>query len=183
MEAEDFRGRIGRYHHESQPWWPDPPRAPAGAPDILLVVLDDVGYSQLGCFGSDLDTPNLDRLAAGGLRYANFHTTALCSPTRACLLTGRNHHAVGMGRIVELATGFPGYDARIPRSCGLLPETLVPAGYAAWAVASGTSPPRTSCTRGRPGTAGPSVGASSGSTASSRARRTSSVPHWCPTTT
>ncbi len=107
---------------------------PAGAPNVLLVVLDDVGFAQLGCFGSDIDTPTFDRLAAGGLRYANFHTTALCSPTRACLLTGRNHHSVGMGRIVELATGFPGYDARIPPSCGMLPAALVPEGYAAWAI-------------------------------------------------
>ena len=101
---------------------------------MLLVVLDDVGYAQLGCFGSDIETPTFDRLAANGLRYANFHTTALCSPTRACLLTGRNHHACGMGRVVDLATGFPGYDARIPRSCALLPAMLTPHGYAAYAV-------------------------------------------------
>ncbi|MET0489972.1 MAG: arylsulfatase, partial [Acidimicrobiales bacterium] len=134
MEPGEFQGTIGRYHHESVPWWPEATRAASGSPNVLLVVLDDVGFAQLGCFGSDLDTPTFDRLAAGGLRYANFHTTALCSPTRACLLTGRNHHSVGMGRIVELATGFPGYDARIPRSCGMLPQALVPAGYAAWAI-------------------------------------------------
>jgi arylsulfatase len=134
MEPGEFEGTVGRYHWESEPWWPDEPRPPAGAPNVLLVVLDDVGYAQLGCFGSDIDTPNLDRLAAGGLRYANFHTTALCSPTRACVLTGRNHHAVGMGRIVDLAMGFPGYDACIPRSCALLPAMLTPHGYAAWAV-------------------------------------------------
>ncbi len=134
MEPGEFGGTIGRYHHEAEPWWPEPVRAPEGAPNVLMVVLDDVGFAQLGCFGSDLDTPTFDRLAAGGLRYANFHTTALCSPTRACLLTGRNHHSVGMGRIVELATGFPGYDARIPPSCGMLPAALVPEGYAAWAI-------------------------------------------------
>ena len=115
------RGRSGGTTTSPTPWWPEPTRAAPGSPNVLLVVLDDVGFAQLGCFGSDLDTPTFDRLAAGGLRYANFHTTALCSPTRACLLTGRNHHSVGMGRIVELATGFPGYDARIPRSCGMLP--------------------------------------------------------------
>ncbi|HLU43207.1 MAG TPA: arylsulfatase, partial [Microthrixaceae bacterium] len=134
MEPSEFRGRIGRYHWESEPWWPDPLRPPEGAPNVLVVLLDDVGFAQLGCFGSDIDTPNLDRLAAGGLRYSNFHTTALCSPTRACLLTGRNHHRAGMGRIVDLATGFPGYDARIPRSCALAPAMLTPHGYAAWAV-------------------------------------------------
>jgi arylsulfatase len=100
----------------------------------VSIVLDDVGFAQLGCYGSDIDTPNLDRLAAGGLRYRNFHTTALCSPTRACLLTGRNHHSVGIGRVTDLATGFPGYDARIPPSAGLLPEIVVPHGYAAYAV-------------------------------------------------
>ena len=134
MEPGEFRGRIGRYHWESEPWWPEPVRPPEGAPNVLLVVLDDVGFAQLGCFGSDLETPTLDRLAAGGLRYANFHTTALCSPTRACLLTGRNHHSCGMGRITDLATGFPGYDARIPRSCGFLPRMLTEAGYAAYGV-------------------------------------------------
>jgi arylsulfatase len=101
---------------------------------VLVVLLDDVGFAQLGCFGSDIATPSFDRLAAEGLRYANFHTTALCSPTRACVLTGRNHHTCGMGRIIELASGFPGYDVRIPRSCGLLPEMLTPHGYAAYAV-------------------------------------------------
>jgi arylsulfatase len=101
---------------------------------VVVVVLDDVGYAQLGCFGSDIATPTFDRLATGGVRYANFHTTALCSPTRAAVLTGRNHHRVGMGRIVDLATGFPGYDARIPPSCAMLPAMLTPQGYAAWAV-------------------------------------------------
>lgn len=134
MEPGEFEGRIGRYHWESEAWWPEEPRPRVGAPNVLLVVLDDVGYAQLGCFGSDIDTPHLDALAAGGLRYANFHTTALCSPTRACVLTGRNHHAAGMGRIVDLAMGFPGYDARIPRSCALLPAMLTPHGYAAYAI-------------------------------------------------
>ncbi len=134
METDQFQGTIGRYHWESAPYWPEEPRPPAGAPNVLILVLDDVGFAQLGCFGSDLATPTFDRLAAGGLRYRNFHTTALCSPTRACVLTGRNHHACGMGRIIDLATGFPGYDARIPRSCAMLPALLTPLGYAAYAV-------------------------------------------------
>ncbi|MFO7280467.1 MAG: arylsulfatase [Thermoanaerobacterales bacterium] len=134
MEPSEFQGRIGRYHWESEPWWPPEPRPPAGAPNVLLVVLDDVGFAQLGCFGSDIETPTFDALAAEGLRYTNFHTTGLCSPTRACVLTGRNHHRCGMGRIVELPSGFPGYDARIPRSCALLPAMLTPHGYAAYAV-------------------------------------------------
>ena len=134
MEPEEFKGRIGRYHWESEAHWPPDRRPPAGAPNVLLVILDDVGFAQLGCYGSAIATPTIDRLAAGGLRYSSFHTTALCSPTRACVLTGRNHHAVGMGRIVDLATGFPGYDARIPPSCSMLPSMVVPQGYAAWAV-------------------------------------------------
>lgn len=134
MEPGEFEGRIGRYHWESEPWWPDEPRSPEGAPNVLLAVLDDVGFAQLGCFGSDIDTPHLDALATEGLRYSSFHTTALCSPTRACVLTGRNHHVAGMGRIVDLATGFPGYDARIPKACALLPAMLTPHGYAAYAV-------------------------------------------------
>src|SRR6478672_7290889 len=134
MESGEFKGRIGRYHWESEPYWPDEPRPRPGAPNVLIVVLDDVGYGQIGCFGSDIETPNFDRLAANGLRYANFHTPALCSPTRACLLTGRNHHTCGMGRVADLATGFPGYDAAIPRSCGFLPRMLTDHGYAAYAV-------------------------------------------------
>src|SRR5487761_1317740 len=104
-----FEGVIGRDYRDSQPWWAPPRRPPEGAPNVLLVVLDDVGYAQLGSYGSDISTPVLDRLATGGIRLANFHTTSLCSPTRACLLTGRNHHVNGMGRVADLAMGYPGY--------------------------------------------------------------------------
>ena len=134
MEPHEFAGTISPYHWDAVAHWPDPPHPPDGAPNVVIVLLDDVGFAQLGCFGSDIATPHLDRLAARGLRYTNFHTTALCSPTRACVLTGRNHHSAGMGRIIELATGFPGYDARIPPSVGFLPEMLTPHGYAAYAV-------------------------------------------------
>lgn len=134
MEPHEFEGTIAPYHWDAEPFWPPAPTAPAGAPNVVVVLLDDVGFAQVGCFGSDIDTPTFDRLAERGLRYTNFHTTALCSPTRACVLTGRNHHSVGMGRIIQLATGFPGYDARIPRSAGFLPEMLTPEGYAAYAV-------------------------------------------------
>jgi arylsulfatase len=143
--AQAFGGVIGRTHEESTPWWPAPCRAPAGAPNVLLIVLDDVGFAQLGCFGSDIGTPVLDGLAAEGLRYTNFHTTALCSPTRACLLTGRNHHSCGMGRIIELATGFPGYNSRISRANGFLSEMLVPHGYAAYAVGKWHLTPEDEC--------------------------------------
>jgi arylsulfatase len=134
MEVHEFEGKIARYHWDAEPHWPAQPKAPGGAPNVVVVLLDDVGFAQLGCFGSDIATPAFDRLAERGVRYTNFHTTALCSPTRACVLTGRNHHSIGMGRIIQLATGFPGYDARIPRSAGFLPEMLTPRGYAAYAV-------------------------------------------------
>jgi arylsulfatase A-like enzyme len=132
--AEAFGGVIGPSWRESTPWWPADPQPPADAPNVVLIVLDDVGYAQLGCYGSDIATPNIDRLAAGGVRLANFHTTALCSPTRSCLLTGRNHHSNGMARVADLAVGFPGYWGRIPRQNGFLSEMLAANGYAPVAV-------------------------------------------------
>ena len=132
--AAEFGGTIGRDWRDSQPWWPPGPQPPAGAPNIVLVVLDDVGFAQLGCYGSDIRTPVLDGLAAAGVRLANFHTTSLCSPTRVCLLTGRNHHRSGMGRVADLAVGFPGYWGRPPRENGYLSEILRAAGYASYAV-------------------------------------------------
>ncbi|MGH7734087.1 MAG: arylsulfatase, partial [Gemmatimonadales bacterium] len=116
----------------------------------MVVLLDDVGFAQLGCFGSDIDTPVIDGLAADGLRFTNFHTAALCSPTRSCLLTGRNHHSNGIGRIVELATGFPGYDARIPRANGFLSEMLLPLGFATFAVGKWHLTPEDECNLGAP---------------------------------
>ncbi len=129
-----FGGRIGRDWRDSEPCWPSEPAPPPGSPNVVLVVLDDVGYAQLGCYGSDIRTPVLDDLAARGVRLANFHTTSLCSPTRACLLTGRNHHRSGMGRVAELAVGFPGYWGKPPRENGYLSEMLRAAGYASYAL-------------------------------------------------
>ena len=125
-----FGGVIGDTWRESTPWWPPEPAPPEGAPNVVLIVLDDVGYAQLGCYGSDIETPNIDRLAAEGVCMARFHTTALCSPTRSCLLTGRNHHSNGMARVADLAIGFPGYDTRIPNRNGFLSEILAAHGYA-----------------------------------------------------
>ena len=132
--GHDFGGRVGRDWRDSQPWWPPEPTPPAGAPNVVLVVLDDVGYAQLGCYGSDIETPVLDGLAAEGVLLANFHTTSLCSPTRACLLTGRNHHRSGMGRVAELAVGFPGYWGKPPKENGYLSEILRGVGYASYAI-------------------------------------------------
>jgi arylsulfatase A-like enzyme len=134
METPTFQGIIGDDWRESTPWWPPLPMPPAGAPNVLLVVLDDVGFGQLGCYGSDIETPTIDDLAAGGVRLTNFHTTALCSPTRACLLTGRNHHRNGLGRVADLAIGFPGYNGDIPKENGFLSEILRANGYATYAV-------------------------------------------------
>ena len=103
----EFGGTIGETYEDSKAWWPPLPQAPDGAPNVVIVLLDDVGYAQFGCYGSDIATPCFDELARRGRRYANFHTTALCSPTRACLLTGRNHHSNGMARVIELAAGLP----------------------------------------------------------------------------
>jgi arylsulfatase A-like enzyme len=133
-EENQFRGRIGRDWRDSEPWWPPETTTAVGAPNVVLVVLDDVGFAQLGCYGSDIETPVIDGLAASGIRLANFHTTALCSPSRACLLTGRNHHRSGMGRVADLAVGFPGYWGKPPRENGYLSEILRQQGYATYAV-------------------------------------------------
>ena len=95
----------------------------------MFVLLDDVGFADLGCYGSEIDTRAMDRLAERGVRSNNFHTTALCSPTRASLLTGRNHHSVGMGIVANWDTGFPGYHGRIAPSAATLAEILRPQGY------------------------------------------------------
>src|SRR5438067_4783334 len=129
-----FQGVVGRTLEESTPWWPPLATAPAGAPNVVVVLLDDVGYAQLGCYGSDIATPAVDRLARDGLRYSNCHTAARCSPTRACRLSGRNHHSNGMARIAEMAQGFPGYDATIPHANGFLSEILLDSHYATFAL-------------------------------------------------
>lgn len=124
-----FPGKIGRTADESSPAWPKPTRAVPGTPNVLIVVLDDTGFGQLGCYGSPIETPNFDALAAGGLRYNNMHTTALCSPSRSCILTGRNHHSNGMACVTEFSTGYPGYNGIIPFENGLLSEMLLGHGY------------------------------------------------------
>jgi arylsulfatase A-like enzyme len=129
-----FPGVVGRTFDVSEPAWPEPLRAKEGAPNVLFIVLDDTGYGQLGCFGSPIKTPNLDALAAGGLRYNNMHTTALCSPTRTCILTGRNHHSNNMACITEASTGYPGYNAYIPFENGFISEMLLQHGYGTYAI-------------------------------------------------
>ncbi len=111
------------------PHWPAPPRPPKGAPNILLVLFDDAGFSDFGCFGSPVRTPTIDRLAAEGLRYTGFHTTAMCSTTRTALLTGRNHHSAGVGSLANFDSGYPGYRGKIAKEAGTLAEMLRPHGY------------------------------------------------------
>jgi arylsulfatase len=122
-----FTGTIRTTIAESESSWTGKPSA--SGPNIVVIVLDDVGYSQLGCYGSSIDTPSLDRIAEQGLRYANFHVTPLCSPTRACLLSGRNHHAVGMSRVTEMGNGFPNTAGFVAREAGMLSEILQAQGY------------------------------------------------------
>ena len=119
-----FQGQIGTYYTDSKAEIPALPSAPDGAPNILLVLLDDVGFGHTSTFGGPANTPVLQKLADEGLRYNRFHTTALCSPTRAALLSGRNHHSVHTGIIMELATGFPGYDGRWPKEAACVADIL-----------------------------------------------------------
>ena len=129
-----FRGSIADTFSQSTADWPQERRAPAGAPNVLVILLDDLGFGQSGCYGGLIDTPHVDRLAAKGLRYTNFHTTGLCSPSRAALLTGRNHHSVGFAAISEMSSGFPGSHAFLPKSAATLAEVLKQNGYSTFAV-------------------------------------------------
>ncbi len=131
---QPFQGRIARTIQSSEPWWEEPTGPPPGTPNVVYVVLDDVGFADLGCYGSELDTPTFDRLAAGGLQYTNFHTTTLCSPTRASLLTGRNHHSVGMRMLSNLDTGFPSGRGRISHRAATVAEILLDAGFSTMCV-------------------------------------------------
>jgi len=132
--SEQFKGKIGRTIKDSTPWWPAPRRPKAGSPNVVVILLDDTGFGHFGCYGSTIETPNFDRLAAGGLRYNNFHTTALCSPTRASLLTGRNHHTVGMRALSNFDTGYPHMRGCISPHAATIAEILREEGYATFAA-------------------------------------------------
>jgi arylsulfatase len=128
--ARSFHGVVNLDIRDSVPDWApyEQPKAQPGTPNVVYIVLDDVGFSGLGCYGGLIDTPNIDRIAAQGLRYTQWHTTALCSPTRSCLLTGRNHTTNGMACITEAAAGFPNGNGHIPAECATLAEVLVERG-------------------------------------------------------
>ena len=127
--SSSFQGHIGRTIAESRPHWPAEAAAPAGAPNILVVLFDDTGFSDLGCYGSPIRTPTIDRLAAEGVRYTGLHTTAMCSTTRAAMLTGRNPHSVGVGSLANFDCGYPGYRGKIRREAGTIAEILRHHGY------------------------------------------------------
>jgi len=126
---QPFKGKIGPTGKDSTPDFPKAVEAPTGAPNVLLILTDDVGFGASSTFGGPIPTPTMDRLAKAGLRYNTFHTTALCSPTRAALLSGRNHHSANTGVIMELGTGFPGYNSLMSKSCGTFAEVLKQNGY------------------------------------------------------
>ncbi len=134
MGTDAFEGTIGTTAAESQPWWPTRPHPGEGAPDVIIILIDDLGFSHFGCFGSTIDTPHIDRLAAGGLRYTNYHVTPLCSPTRAALLTGRNHHEVGMRALANFNTGFPNMRGHITNHAATVGEVLRDEGYTTFAL-------------------------------------------------
>src|SRR3954469_19374371 len=133
---EKFQGKINVDIRDSVPDWSpyEPPTAPDGAPNVLYIVLDDVGFSAMSCYGGPIETPNIDRIVSRGLRYTQFHTTALCSPTRSCLLTGRNHTHNSMACITEAAIGFPNASGTIPPENGMLPEILGERGWNTYMV-------------------------------------------------
>jgi Arylsulfatase A and related enzymes len=132
----EFKGTINVDIRDSEPDWVpfEPPKAPDGAPNVIYIVLDDVGFSAMGCYGGPIETPNIDRIVADGVRYTQFHTTALCSPTRSCLLTGRNHTRNSMACITEAAIGFPNASGTIPPENGMLSEILGELGWNTYMV-------------------------------------------------
>jgi arylsulfatase len=132
--ASVFKGKIARSYEESEEWWPDEVRPPAGAPNVIIFLLDDVGFAQIGSFGGLIETPVIDRLAQNGLRYNDFHTTALCSPSRATLMAGRNPHSIGLGSHALTAMGFPGYNAMVPETAKSVANYLQQAGYVNYAL-------------------------------------------------
>ena len=136
QDQQPYQGKVGRTLAESTEWWPEPVKAPAGAPNVVWILLDDVGFGATSPFGGAISTPTLDSLAQQGLRYTNFHTTAICAPTRSALLTGRNSatvHVSGFSHTI-LSAGFPGWDGRVPAEDGTIAEILRDCGYNTFAV-------------------------------------------------
>ncbi|MEZ5246850.1 MAG: arylsulfatase [Acidimicrobiales bacterium] len=146
----DWNGTIGTTVAESEPDFEVSPHPGDSAPNVVVILLDDLGFSQFGCYGSDIDTPHIDALAGGGLRYTNFHVTPLCSPTRAALLTGRNHHTVGMRAVSNFNTGFPSMTGHISNHAATVAEVLHDEGYATLAVGKWHLAPMEQCSAAGP---------------------------------
>jgi arylsulfatase len=132
--GQEFKGKIAKSYEESEEWWPSSPKPSAGTPNVLLILLDDTGFGHIGSFGGLTETANMDRLAENGLRYNNFHTTALCSPSRASIMAARNHHRIGLGSHSLTAMGFPGYNAFPPESGKSVAKHLQKAGFVNYAI-------------------------------------------------
>jgi arylsulfatase len=145
-----FEGTVGRTIADSAAWYDEPPHPGVGAPNVVLVLLDDTGFAQFGCYGSDIETPNVDALAASGLQFTNFHVTPLCSPTRASLLTGRSQHAVGMRAVSNFRTGFPNQLGHISNHAATVAEVLREAGYATFCVGKWHLAPMEQCSAAGP---------------------------------
>jgi len=145
-----FEGRIGRTLAESEAWFEEPPHPGDLAPNVVIVLLDDTGFAQLGCYGSEIDTAHVDALAAGGIQFTNFHVTPLCSPTRASLLTGRSQHAVGMRAISNFRTGFPHQLGHISNHAATLAEVLGAEGYATFCTGKWHLAPMEQCSAAGP---------------------------------
>jgi arylsulfatase A-like enzyme len=148
--SESSRARIGRTIADSDPWFDDPPHPGDSAPNVVIVLLDDTGFAQFGCYGSDIDTGHVDRLAADGLQFTNFHVTPLCSPTRASLLTGRSQHAVGMRSVANFRTGFPHQLGHISVHAATIAEVLRAEGYATFCAGKWHLAPMDQCSAAGP---------------------------------
>ncbi|MBD2752547.1 arylsulfatase [Spirosoma validum] len=150
-----YKGTLGKTVEATKQWWPEPKKAPQGAPNVVWILLDDVGFGAVSSFGGLIQTPHIDELAYKGLRYTNFHTTAICAPTRAALLTGRNQHSAHMGLFPETAIGTPGYDAQIPFEKATVAEILKENGYNTFALGKWHITPLTDLTPAGPFTRWP----------------------------
>jgi arylsulfatase A-like enzyme len=147
---ERFEGRIGRTLAESEAWFDERPHPGEDAPNVVVILLDDTGFAQLGCYGSTIDTPNIDALARNGIQFTNFHVTPLCSPTRAALLTGRSHHMAGMRNVANFRTGFPNMLGHISSHTATMAEVLRDEGYATFAVGKWHLAPMEECSQAGP---------------------------------
>ena len=148
--GQEFKGKIGRSYAESQEWYPESKKAKPGTPNVLIILLDDVGYSQIGSYGGLTQTPNIDALAADGLRYNNFQTTALCSPSRASLMAARNPHRIGFGSHALTAMGFPGYNGITPESAKSLVNDFQRGGFTTYALGKWDHTPLTEVSQSGP---------------------------------